>query len=234
MDSISVVIPALQEEAMVAEAIGRALAGAPREVLVVDGGSRDATQERAAAAGALVLVSGPGRGRQMNAGARAAGGDILLFLHADTWLPSGYAGEVRRLLAQPGVAAGAFRLSIRDQGMGPAVMAWGANLRSRLWGLPYGDQALFCRRDVFWAAGGYAEEPLLEDVLLVRSLARLGRIALARQAVATSARRWQARGLWANFLLNQAIMAGHALGVPKARLARWRRQGLVSDPDRQP
>ncbi len=222
---ISVIIPTLDESARLATTLGAIVAAVQPgvEVLVVDGGSRDDTVAVAEAHGVPVLASPPGRGGQMNRGAAAARGEILLFLHGDTLLPPGFAAAVRQALAEPEVVAGAFRLAFAPPL--PAV-AWGANFRSRRLQLPFGDQALFLRRELFLDVGGFPEIPLLEDVALVRALRRRGRIAILPQAVVTSARRWQRRGVVANTLLNQLILFCFFLGVSPARLAGWyRRRG---------
>lgn len=224
--SISVIIPVLDEAAELPAtlaALGRSAAEGPEravEVIVADGGSRDATREIAAAWGARVVSSPPGRGSQMNAGATAAGGEILLFLHADTRLPTGWQNQVRAVLSRPGVAAGAFRLGIAGRHPGLRLVEWGANLRSRLWGLPYGDQAIFLPTAIFRRLGGYRPWPLFEEVELLGRLRSCGRLALAPVAVSTSQRRWQSGGMVAVTLRNQFLLLAYYLGVGPERLAR--------------
>ncbi len=218
--AISIIIPALNEAEGIADAVASARGPGTAEVIVVDGGSTDATEERARAAGARVIVSAPGRGRQMNTGARRARGEILLFLHGDSRLPAGFSSQVEAVLSRPRTVAGAFRLAIDLPGLGAAWVAAGANLRSRL-GLPYGDQALFMPRRVFFEAGGYDEVPILEDVFLVRKLRRLGRLRLAPGAVLTSGRRWQRLGVVRTTLVNQKVMIAWLLGVPLEELRAW-------------
>lgn len=214
---IGVVVPALNEAALIGAALAR-LRGVP--VTVADGGSSDATRELAAAAGARVVVATGGRGAQQNAGAAALGDvDALLFLHADTILPDGWRAEVERILAG-GAALGAFRLAIP----GHPLIAAGANARSRLLALPYGDQALFIGRPVFDTLGGFRPLPIMEDYDLVRRARRLGRIGLARTAVTTSNRRWRRRGVVRTTLVNQAVLAGWALGIAPDRLAAFYRR----------
>jgi rSAM/selenodomain-associated transferase 2 len=214
---IGVVVPALNEAALIGAALAR-LRGVP--VTVADGGSSDATRELAAAAGARVVVATGGRGAQQNAGAAALGDvDALLFLHADTILPNGWRAEVERILAG-GAALGAFRLAIP----GHPLIAAGANARSRLLALPYGDQALFIGRPVFDTLGGFRPLPIMEDYDLVRRARRLGRIGLARTAVTTSNRRWRRRGVVRTTLVNQAVLAGWALGIAPDRLAAFYRR----------
>ena len=221
--SISVIIPALHE----AQAIGRTLSSAAVlaasevELIVVDGGSEDATVEVARSHGATVVTLPPGRARQMNAGARIARGECLLFLHADTRLPPGYEQEVRRVLDLPGVVAGAFALRVEGARWGLRWVERAANLRSRLCELPYGDQGLFLRAELFRSLGGFAELPLLEDLELVRRLRRQGRIVTAPLSVLTSARRWESLGVVRTTLLNQLFLLAYLLGMPPRRIASW-------------
>jgi len=221
---LSVIIPTLDEAHDITttlKAVGRAEV---IETIVVDGGSRDNTAALAAAAGARVLVSPPGRARQLNCGAQAARGEALLFLHADTRPPQGFPGVIQRTLAQPGVAAGAFRLQIEGAGFGLRVVEWGANWRSRLWRLPYGDQGLFLPAVHFRQMGGFPEQPIMEDFLLVKRLSRRGKVVTVTESVRTSSRRWRKLGILKTTLRNQAILLGHAVGVDPWRLARWYRK----------
>jgi len=167
---ISVIIPVLDEAEVIGLTLSTVVETPEIELIVVDGGSQDATAEIARSYGARVLTSPPGRARQMNAGANVAAGEFLLFLHADTRLPAQFAGEVRRILAVPGVIAGAFELRIDGTGWGLRLVERAANLRSRLLQLPYGDQGLFLRAAQFHALGGYPEIAFLEDFELLRRL----------------------------------------------------------------
>ncbi|MDH5297618.1 MAG: TIGR04283 family arsenosugar biosynthesis glycosyltransferase [Desulfobulbaceae bacterium] len=226
ISNISVIIPTLDEEARLAATLGAVVGQPGVEVLVVDGGSQDATVAKARAAGVRVLSCGAGRGRQMNAGATVATGDILLFLHGDTVPPPGFADLIRETLARPGTVAGAFRLAFAEPTASLRLVAWGANLRSRWLRLPYGDQGLFVGRGTFAAAGGFPEQPILEDVALVRRLRRRGRVALAGGGAAvTSPVRWQRRGVWGNTVRNQLILLCFFLGFSLERLAGWYRLG---------
>lgn len=218
---ISIIIPTLNAASRLEETLA-SVKGVPGvELLLVDGGSRDETIAIAHAQGVRVLVSEPGRGRQMNVGAAAAQGDILLFLHGDTVLPPKFADLVRETMADPQVAVGAFRLAFERPTAALRGIAWGANLRSRWLRMPYGDQALFLRRELFAATGGFAELPLLEDVVLVRSLKRKGRIVTRPETVVTSAVRWRQSGCLRQTARNQLILLGFFLGVPFERLALW-------------
>jgi rSAM/selenodomain-associated transferase 2 len=220
---ISVIIPTLNEAPNVATSIDSARADGV-EIVVVDGGSTDDTVEIAGRAGARVLRSDPGRAHQMQLGVRATRGEILLFLHADTILPSGYHRDVHATLSRPGTAAGAFKLEIRDSSIGMRIVAHSTNIRSRWFQLPYGDQALFLTREVFHRAGGYPNLPIMEDYVLVRALQRLGRIRLTRSAVVTSDRRWRTLGPFQTTVINQVMILGFSLGVPPERLARFYRK----------
>jgi rSAM/selenodomain-associated transferase 2 len=216
---VAVVIPALDEAERVGAAVESAR-GPDVDVLVVDGGSRDATLEWARAAGARTLDSPPGRGRQLAVGAAAAEGDVVLFLHADTRLPRGWVAAVERALEDPGVVGGAFTLRFAGGGLGLRVIEWGAVLRTRLFALPYGDQALFARREVLEAMGGVPQAPIMEDLDFVRALKQVGRLARIPLAVETSGRRYEGRAM-RQMLRNWAALAAWRLGVDRARIAEW-------------
>jgi rSAM/selenodomain-associated transferase 2 len=220
---ISIIIPTLNEE----EHIGATLASIrdldDLQIIVVDGGSRDRTRYAAAEGGAQVITSAPGRAAQMNAGAAVALGDILLFLHADCRLPPDFPGMVCTTVADTRVAAGAFRLAIDGPGLPLRIIERLVQWRSVLLGLPYGDQALFLRAEIFRQSGGYAKLPIMEDFELMRRLRRLGDIRILPQSVVTSARRWQRLGIMRTTLINQLIIFAYLLGVAPERLAHWYR-----------
>jgi len=216
---ISVIIPTLNEDRHIGACIERA-AGYAREIIVVDGGSRDRTQDIASQQGATVLCAPRGRACQMNAGALCSSGSILVFLHADALLPVEYASMVRTALERPGTVAGAFRLRISRRQPGLRLVETAANWRSRLLQRPYGDQALFTTREAFFALGGFADIPIMEDLDLVRRLAHRGRVCLAPASVTVSDRRWSALGTWKTTAVNQLVLAGYGLGVPPSLLAR--------------
>jgi rSAM/selenodomain-associated transferase 2 len=220
---ISVIIPTLNE----AEYIEGTLAPFPGtvdvETLVVDGGSHDGTQQISEAHGCRVLTTLPNRAVQMNAGAAAAIGEILLFLHADTRLPEHFDDYVRHTLSTPTVIAGAFRLRIAAAGRALRLIEWGVSLRCRWLQMPYGDQGLFLWADTFRELGGFPELPIMDDFEFVRRLRRRGRITILPFPATTSARRWQAIGPWRTTWINQKVIAGHCLGVSPERLARWYR-----------
>lgn len=221
---VSVVIPALNEAGQLGRTLAALSPSPDIEVIVVDGGSSDATLAIARAAGVRALAARPPRSVQMNAGAAAAGGGILLFLHADTRLPMKFQEPVRRTLASPRVAAGAFRLRIDAGGWGLRIIEQAANWRSRFLKMPYGDQALFLRRDTFWELGGFPAIPIMEDFEFIRRLKRKGRIAMVPDAARTSPRRWLQVGMGKTWLINQAIIAAYFMGASPERLAAWYRK----------
>ncbi len=220
-DKISVIIPALNEAERIALTLASASETPAVERIVVDGGSRDRTAEIARSCGAEVLTTLPGRARQMNAGARIATGEYLLFLHADTTLPPAFDALVRRILNAPGVVAGAFQLRINGARRGLRWVEKAANWRARVLHMPYGDQGLFLKASRFRDLGGFPEIPLLEDVEFVRRLRRCGEIAMAPAAVVTSARRWERRGVLPVTLCNQFYLLAYLLGMPPGRIAQW-------------
>lgn len=223
---ISIVIPTLDEAARIGPLLDRLAALAPAELIVADGGSRDATAQLARARGARLVESAAGRARQMNAGAAAAGGDVLMFLHADTELPASFARDVRAALSDPRCVAGAFVFALDAPGRRFRILERLVNWRARRFGLPYGDQALFVRADVFRGLGGFPEIAVMEDFELLRRLRRRGRIVLTPTAARTSARLWHGSGFMRVMLANQLTILAHLAGVPAHRSASLRRRLL--------
>ncbi len=223
---IAVVIPALDEAESIEAAVASALESADPEieVLVADGGSRDATAARARAAGARVLACPAGRAQQQQAGWQASRGEVVLFLHADTRLPSGWAAALRAGLQDASVVGGAFQLRFAPRGPALAVIEWGARLRSRWLGLPYGDQGLFVRRDVLAAIGGLPAVPILEDLDLVRAMRRRGRLVLLPLAAVTSSRRYRQHGVLRTWWSHTLTLAAWRLDIDRERLAAWLRR----------
>ena len=214
--SVSVVIPTLDEEQRLPAAIQSVRADA--DVIVVDGGSGDATREVAAREGARVLEAPRGRGRQLDQGARAATGEWLLFLHADTRLGTGWADALAAL--PPEVVGGAFRFAVDSPRPAFRVVERAVRLRLRLFALPYGDQGLFVRREVYARIGGVPHLPLMEDVAFVARLRRAGRLAFPPVRAFTSARRWDRYGVVGTTLRNWSVLALYAAGLSPERLAR--------------
>ena len=222
--SISIIVPALDEEDEIAATLRSARAPGVGEILVVDGGSRDATVAVAAPLADVVLGAQRGRALQMNAGAERARGDILLFLHADTRLPAGFAASVEEAV-RAGAVGGRFDVALRGSHAFLPVVAAAINLRSRVTRIFTGDQAMFVRRDAFARLGGFAAIPLMEDVDFSARLRRLGSIASLRLRVSTSARRWEENGVARTVALMWSLRLAYACGVSPERLAaRYRRE----------
>jgi rSAM/selenodomain-associated transferase 2 len=217
----SIIIPALNEAANITSAVGRAWATRPLEVIVADGGSNDGTPELAERAGALVILSPCGRGVQQNRGAAAAKGDVLLFLHADTWLVDNGLEQIAAASSNPGVLCGAFRQRIEASGRLYRWLERGNALRAAWRGLPFGDQGIFVRREVFHEVAGFPEVGLMEDVLLMKQLRRRGRPVLLPGPLYVSARRWQQYGVIRQTARNWLLLTAARLGVPPDRLAAF-------------
>ena len=219
LESVSVIIPALNESSVLDSTLHAVRQGKPLEILVVDGGSGDLTADIARKAGATVLHSKAGRARQMNAGAAKASGGALLFLHADTLLAPEWASEVRRILRDRTNAAGAFAFRVAENFRGKGILERAVNWRSRRLQRPYGDQGLFLRRALFEELGGFANLPIMEDYELVGRLRRHGKIVSSPLSATTSGRRWKRLGLLGVTLRNQLMIAGFRLGVAPETLA---------------
>ncbi|MBI5513978.1 MAG: TIGR04283 family arsenosugar biosynthesis glycosyltransferase [Deltaproteobacteria bacterium] len=222
---ISVIVPVLDEVRRIDALLGALVPpGAPDpclEVIVVDGGSRDGTQARVRAFPSVRLVEAPrGRARQMNAGAREASGEALLFLHADTTLPPGALDRLRETL-DAGADFGCFELSIESQDPRLRVASTMISLRSRLIPSATGDQAQWFRRAFFWRLGGFPDLPLFEDLRIVGTAAGRGRYACVPLRVGTSARRWQAHGVSRTMARMLLLRGLYHLGVDPRVLARF-------------
>ena len=218
---LSIIVPVLDEAESIAahlEALDE-LRGRGAEIVVVDGSSVDGTAERARAGADTVLAAPRGRARQMNAGAEAASGDLLMFLHADTRLPPRADELINAALLATGRAWG--RFDVRIEGRHPLLplVARLMNRRSRLTGIATGDQAIFVRRKAFQAAGGYPDLPLMEDIALSRALKRLSRPACLAEPVLTSGRRWEKHGTLRTILAMWRLRLAFFLGADPRGLA---------------
>lgn len=220
MTNISIIIPALNE----ALSIGETLEAAARvkgvvEVVVVDGGSADGTAEAARSRGARVVDSARGRGAQMHAGALAARGEVLWFLHADTLAPADAGECIERALLDPLAVGGNFRIRFDGAGGAARFLTW-LYPRLRLLGLAYGDSGFFVRRAAYERAGGFKPFPIFEDLELLRSLWRQGRFVQAEACVVTSSRRFEGRSFTLTFARWSLMQGLYWLGVSPHTLAR--------------
>jgi rSAM/selenodomain-associated transferase 2 len=225
---ISVVVPTLNAESdlprTLAALVPAAIEGIVREVIIVDGGSTDATARIAEATGANFISTEPGRGQQLAAGAKAAKGPWLLFLHADTMLEDGWEREALELMravelgAREDTAA-VFRYALDDKGLWPAYLSAVVRLRCLILRMPYGDQGLLMSKRLYGAVGGFKPMTLMEDVDLIRRLGR-GRVAFLRSQAVTSARRYRSEGYLRRMTRNLACLGLYYMRVPPRVLTR--------------
>jgi rSAM/selenodomain-associated transferase 2 len=225
--TVSVIVPVYNEEEHINVAIPALYAvcgGDEVEVIIVDGNPKGNTLAAAEDRRITRALSDKGRARQMNRGASLASCDVFLFLHADTQLPPGAFSLISEALDDPRVVGGAFDLGIDAEGFAYRLIERLASLRSRLTRIPYGDQAIFLRRDYFHAIGGYREIALMEDVELMRRIRRSGdEIRILPHPVLTSARRWREEGMLYCTIRNWSIFTLYMLGVSPEKLARFYR-----------
>ena len=226
MSSISIIIPVLNEVGTIAQTISTAQTGKNVEIIVVDGGSNDGTIEVVKSLNIKLIYSLPGRSIQMNFGAKLATGNILLFLHGDTFLPLNFDEFLREIIVQPNIIAGAFELGIRGKKRSLRIVESIVNWRSRYLQMPYGDQGIFLSAQVFEQIGCFPEIPIMEDFELIRKLRKRGRIGIISKPVLTSDRRWQKLGILKTTLINQVIIIAYLLGLPPKTLAQWYRSHL--------
>ena len=225
--NISVIIPVLDEQEYINSHIGHIrnqdFEGAI-EIIVVDGGLDGRTLEVIEDSDTVKITSDIGRGLQLNAGAAVARGQILLFLHADTQLPPGGLQKISDVLENDQYVGGAFDLGIDSKRLFLKCIAARARLRSRLSRIPYGDQAIFIRKNYFDQIGGFREIPLMEDIEFMRRIKREGaKIFIFKDRVSTSDRRWEAEGVLYTTLRNQFLASMYYLGVNPERLVRYYR-----------
>ena len=223
---LSIIIPVFNEAGVLPSLLDHLipLRACGAEVIVVDGGSGDGSQQIASCAGAQLICTERGRARQMNAGASAAHGEVLLFLHADTMLPlcAGRAIEaaIRRNVRTDEFAWGHFDVRIDGRSFMLRVVARLMNWRSRLTGIATGDQAMFMTRRAFEAVGGFPDQPLMEDIEMSKRLLALSRPICLMARVVTSGRRWETHGVWRTIWLMWRLRWHYWRGVPASELAR--------------
>ena len=211
----------LNEAAAIASTLAALRRGAPdAEIVVVDGGSIDASVAQARPLCDALIDASRGRARQMNAGARASHGDAIAFVHADTLVPPTFAADIASALVDSGVVGGRFDVKLDDDALPYRIIGAMISLRSRLSRTGTGDQAIFVRRAVFDRLGGFPELELCEDLEFSRRMKRAGRVACLRARVTTSARRWNRDGVARTVVRMWLIRAMYLLGVPPARLKR--------------
>ena len=220
----SVIIPVLQESKRINQLIDHLhslKADKDREIIVVDGSPERDTLEAIHSEQATKIVSEQGRAQQMNAGATVAKGEVLIFLHVDTELPDGAFTKIASVMKQGAYVGGAFTLGIKSDKFVYRVLEYWVSIRCRLTRIPYGDQAIFIRRNYFEKIGGYSDIPLMEDVDLMRRI-RVGgdKIYIIPDRVATSARRWEQEGFMYVNLRNTAQLILYYLGFSPKTFAR--------------
>ncbi len=216
---LSVIVPMLNEEQTIATTLAAIRAGAPdAEIVVVDGGSSDASTTAARPLADRVITAARARAIQMTAGAAAASGSVLAFVHADTLVPLSFGNEIAAALSNPAIVGGRFDVNLDDPSLPYRLIGRLISLRSRISRTATGDQAIFVRRDVFERLGGFPNLDLCEDLDFARKLKRAGKVACLRARVTTSARRWQRDGLVRTILRMWAIRSLYLLGVSPSRL----------------
>lgn len=222
MAKLSIIIPALDEGEEIVATLDRLahLRALGVEVIVVDGGSHDATVQRARMRSDRVISAPRGRASQMNAGAGKASGDVLLFLHADTRLPDDAEHLVLGGLDRAGRVWGRFDARIEGKRPLLSLVAWFMNVRSRITGIATGDQAIFVRRDAFDAVGGFPPIPLMEDIAVSKQLKRRSPPLCLRELVVTSGRRWERNGIFSTIWLMWWLRLAFFFGADPKKLAR--------------
>ncbi len=228
---LSVIIPAINEQAFISAAVQSAFDAGAAEVIVVDGGSSDDTIPEAKHCGAKVVSTSPGRARQMNHGARLSCGTVVLFLHADCRLPLGSAAAVERAI-QAGSQWGFFRQRIDGTSLAYRLLESGNRLRAQLLRRVFGDQAMWATREMFESVGGFPDEPLMEDVIISRGLGRKFRPAEIKLPLPVNARRWKKYGVVRQTLRNWWIQIRFLMGAKPVDLSRsYRRHDAIRKDD---
>jgi rSAM/selenodomain-associated transferase 2 len=218
---ISVIVPVLNEEHVIAPTLQALLSLVPYEIIVVDGGSADRSRQVCEQFGVKVLSSERGRAHQMNRGAGEATGDLLLFVHADTRLPKSALNEINAALRNADCPGGRFDVEIDGAHWMLKIIGALINYRSRMTKVATGDQALFVRRTIFEAMGGFPDIPLMEDIAFCRALKRIGPMACLHTRVITSGRRWEKDGVWRTILKMWTLKLCYLAGVSPGRLKQY-------------
>lgn len=219
---ISVIIPIRSETAGAADRFRPLLIPGETEILVADNGDCPETSRAFEAFGARIVCGAGSRGMRLDRAARVSRGEILFFVHADSRPPEGALEAIRETL-ETGAAAGSFSLAYEEATPGLSWIAWWANLRSRLFGLPFGDQGLFCRREAYERSGGFHDLPVCDDLDIVLRLRRVGRLHVRPEKTFTSPRRYRESGTLRQVLRNWRVLAGYFAGAAPEKLERWYR-----------
>jgi len=221
---VGVVVPLLNEALILPQLLQYLGQCGADELVLVDGGSEDGSRQLLEHSGFRWLTSEPGRAAQMNAGAAACRSEIILFLHVDTKIASSHVKCIREAMHDVRVLGGRFDVRLSGKGAGLRLIEWFINLRSKLSRISTGDQAMFVRRDVFEAMGGFADMPLMEDIEFSQRLKRQGKIVCLSQTVRTSSRRWEQHGIARTVLLMWRLRLLFWLGIDAEKLAAMYRQ----------
>lgn len=222
---ISVIIPVLNEAASIQKCLEQFHEEDAIDVVVVDGGSTDGTPDIVASSGIgrCVLSAQKGRASQMNFGAQQTVGDVFLFLHADTFLPSNGLSLIREVMAYDGVVGGRFELGLAETGFGFRLIAILSTLRSKFLGITYGDQGIFVKRDTFQAVGGYPALELFEDSEFCNAVKSCGRFVMLPAQVCSSTRRWRKWGVVRTVIWMWLLRVLFVCGISDQTLSRWYR-----------
>ena len=218
---VSIVIPTLNEALILEDSLRAISSLNPHEIIVTDGGSTDSTVSVARNFATWTITSTPGRANQMNAGAKIATGDLLLFIHADSKLTQQSFSRMRKVMALNGPAGGAFSLQIESEKASLKVISLLATWRAKYLNLVYGDQTIFVRTEIFQKMGGFSPLPICEDLDFFRRLSRQGKVILLKEKTHTSARRWKAEGVLYTTLRNITIVGLFLIGFSPQTLSKW-------------
>ncbi|SJZ37657.1 TIGR04283 family arsenosugar biosynthesis glycosyltransferase [Selenihalanaerobacter shriftii] len=218
-DLISVIIPVLDEESTIIETLKEVsqLSGR-KEIIIVDGGSKDRTYELAEGLADKVCQTRAGRGHQMNVGAKKATGDILFFLHSDSCIEEDALLSIKSALQDPEIIGGSFSLKVDDDSLPLRFISWTSNLRAKYLKIIFGDQGVFVRSSVFHDLGGYPDIELMEDWAFSKKIAKVGKLVQLSQNIYTSARRWHKFGTWKTIFLMHKIKILYLMGVSPKKL----------------